>query len=245
MTLNELLAHTRGPVLRDTAVPVLWTDAELTLYLNEAYRLFCVRTHCLVDSTSDFTTFELEPGIALYALDARIHRVNRLGLVTEDDTVDPPVQNYSELVDGTRNQVPRVLYQGRPTTFTMQSSIGPDEVVSTVSGTGRNILRFYPVPDEALTVIMTVARGPLAALSADDDEPEIEEIYQLALCDYAAWRALSNNDAERANMQAAGPFRASFDMTVRDAKRDLAVLRSGESPQARNNWTGKILRRWY
>jgi hypothetical protein len=227
MNLGDLRGHLRAEVLRDTALPQLWSDSELTTYLNEAYVAFCRRTHLLVDAESDFTTFDTVAGTARYALDPRVLRINRAGILGTD--------NYQELDTGTRHQIPVTHRGGRPVAFTTQTGID-------VGTPGAAQILFYPIPDDVYTVVMEVARKPLSPLAAAADEPEIDEDYHLALCDYAAWRALSNNRPEGANMQAARPFREAFDLIVRDAKRNIALLRAGHHPRAVANWTGKVRR---
>jgi hypothetical protein len=76
-------------------------------------------------------------------------------------------------------------------------------------------------------------------MAADTDTPEIPEDYHLSLCDWAAYRALDNNDPDGGAMVDGSPFRAKFEMAVRDAKRDVYWMRTGPNRVARSNWTGK------
>jgi hypothetical protein len=222
MNLSELVEHSRCSVLRDTAPPFLWSDTEIILYLNEAERLFARRTHCLSDSTSDLTTFNTVVGTADYTLDPRIVFVSEIGVVLDPGET---YQSYHALRDNTRGQQFVTFSAGRPLCYTAQAS----------SGT----IRFVPVPDAIYKIIMTVARKPLNILERGADTPEINEDYHLALCDYVAYRALSNNDVDGTNQAAGQSFLDRWNTTIRDAKRDLARTRGGISPQARNNWTGK------
>jgi hypothetical protein len=225
MNLGELVEHTRCSVLRDTAIPYLWSDKELILYLNEAMRLFARRTHCITDSTNTLTTFNTVVGTADYVLDRRIVFVSELGVV-----LDPgeDYQSYHPLTDNTRGQQLVTFSQGRPLCYTAQVA-------------SYNI-RLSPVPDAVYKVVMTVARKPLLAVVQGTDIPEIDEDYHLALVDYAAYRALSNNDVDGTSQVSAEAFFAKWGLAVRDAKRDLSKTRSGASPQAHNNWTGKRMR---
>lgn len=224
MNLGELIVHLRCAVLRDDAVPYLWQDAELIRYLNQAVLEFAKRTHIIQDDTSDFTTFDTVAGQAGYLLDSRILAVQELGLELDDGLGN---LTYRPLVDRTRHQLLNNYSQGMPCGYNLQ--------VATQA------LRFYPVPDDIYTVRMLVARKPAYELRNSKDVPEIPEDYHLTLCNFAAYTALMNNDPERANMAAATGFRAQWDLDVRDAKRYLTHLRSGVTPRARANWTGK---RW-
>jgi len=226
MTLGELLTNLRVSVLRDIAAPTLWSDPELTAFLNEAQANFARRTFCLVDDSSPFTAFTTIADQQEYDLDPSIVRVDYAAVVEHDENTGALV-NTRELRDGTRHQVPRTHGRGAPRLYTAQ--------------TARHRLRLYPVPEAAYQVQMAVCRLPVP-LEQPIDECEITEDYQLALCDYAAWRALKNNSPEGAQMMPAADFRAAYDLVVRDAKRDIAALHQGVFPQARGNWTGKSLR---
>lgn len=229
MNFQELVGHVRTNVLRDTALPSLWTDTELKRYLNEAHAEFARRTHCLLDDESAFTNFTTTAGVASYPLDPRIIAVLsahvRKPLGVEPDAVE---DEWLPMRDMTRGQIGRSIMQRRPWSYTAQAS--------------RHTIRLAAPADDVYEVQMLVARKPLALLADAAAEPEIDEDYHLALCDYAAWRSLSNNDPERANMEAAASFRATWDLQVRDAKRNQALLHAGAAPLVRGNWTGKIRR---
>lgn len=226
MTLAELRAHTRTALLRDEAEPYLWTDAELDRYLNEGYRLFAIRTHCFVSHDAEFCTFETAQGEYVYALDSRIVQVNELYVVTGDA---PP--NRQLLVDHTRRQQPYYTFTGKPNCYVMQVAA--------------HHVRLSPVPDDVYTIEMVCAHKPIEQLTSDGVVCALPEEYELALCDYAAHRALRNNDPEKANMASSKDFFAEWERQVRDAKRDFAVKRAGADAQARNNWTGKVTRRTF
>lgn len=211
MTLDELVAHLRVSILRDTQKPSLWSDDELTLYLNEAHDQFARRTHCLADEESDFTFLQTEPGVALYALDPVVVFVS--DILHEDGL---PVRKLG----GGRL---RSTAQGRPSRYNTDSAV--------------RSLRLYPTPDAVYTLDLLVARKPLARLANGADEPEIDEDFHLSLCEWAAYRALRNNDTDGMNVVEAAKFRESWELAVREGKR--AVMRYRASPRQLNNWTGK------
>jgi hypothetical protein len=220
----------RCATLRDTALPRLWSDTELVRYLNQAQIEFAVRTHELVDDTTTsackITTIS---GQAVYPLHKSVVIVAEAGVVTRDSATQEET-GYTPLHDRTRGQLPRAHIKGCPARYTAQ--------VRTSS------IRFSPIPDAAYDIELVVARKPLYAMDKGNDVPEISEEYHLALVDFAAFRALTNNNPEGANMASATDFKALWDVAVRDAKRAIATLRAGENPQARGNWTGKQYRRY-
>lgn len=230
MTLQELVNHTRCNVLRDTATPSLWSDLEIARYINQAVKEFAIRTHDIVDDTTPaITTFATVAGQQVYDLHASVIMVNEVGLVEYDITVDPAEEtSYTPLQDRTRRQLRRRFSKGRPTAYTAQ--------VRTHS------MRLDPTPDAVYTVEMVVVRKPLVDMTNAKQSPEIDEHYHLNLCDFAAFRCLSNNKPEGADMAAGDDFKTLWDLAVRDAKRAITNMRAGVNPQARNNWTGKRYR---
>lgn len=229
MNLSELMEQLRCATLRDTALPRLWSDTELVRYLNQAQIEFAVRTHELVDDTTPATCkITTVPGQAVYSLHKSVVIVAEAGVVTRDSGAEET--GYTPLQDRTRGQLLRSHVKGCPSKYTAQ--------VRTRS------IRFFPIPDAAYDIELVVARKPLYAMEKGNDVPEISEEHHLALVDFAAFRALTNNNPEGANMAAAREFKALWDLAVRDAKRAVATLRAGENPQARGNWTGKQYRRY-
>lgn len=221
MKLKELLAHVRCSKLRDTALPQLWGDPELLRYFNQAQKEFAVRTHCLVDDTEDFTTFDTVVGQQVYDLDQRIVFVGEADILVGESGSE----NWLPLHDAMRHKVRRTKSAGRPSCYTAQ--------VRT------NTLRLAPVPDAVYTIQLVVAHKPLEPLNSPDQEPEIDELYHLALTDYVVWQALVSNNPEGADMASATGFRNAWDVAIRDAKRDIMRMRAGANTQARSNWTGK------
>lgn len=215
MTLGELIQHVRKHMLRDVEKPYLWPDDLLRAFLNEAQDQFARRTHCLIDEESSFTVLETEVGERVYRLDPRV--VFLYAIYNDDGR---------PLRDGPRRQMPIQPGEAKPTAFTCDTS------------TGR--LRLYPAPDAVYTLYLRVARKPLQPLVNDDDVPEINEEYHLALCDWVVYRALRNNDIEAVQMTPADTFRASWELSVRDAKRDVVRMNAGHSARVLTNWTKKV-----
>lgn len=212
MNHGELLAHTRGPILRDTRNPPLYSDDELTLYFNEGQEQFARRTHCLSDEESDFTFLTTEAGVALYTLDPRV--------ITVADVRDSEFYPLRKIV---RDRLPKGFGTGKPRLYTTDAAV--------------RTIRLSPTPDAVYTLDLLVARKPLAKLVADTDVPEIDEEYHLALCDWAAYRALRNNDVDGSNMIEAEKFFLRWNEAIREGKRD--VMRYRAAPTMLNNWTGK------
>jgi len=212
MNLGDLVTHTRESYLRDMQAPFLWPASELIKYLNEAETLFARHTHVLTDDASSVTTLTTEVGKSRYALGPLIVFVYEV----YDDT-------GWKLRNVTRSKLPKSPYEGKPRMYTLDSGVSS--------------IRLAPLPDDEYEFTMLVARKPLKAMSTQYDEPEIPEEYHLALCDYAAYKAVRNNDTEASNVSAGANFREDWEIKLRDAKRDAFHLRMGATPKVVNNWT--------
>lgn len=217
MTLGELIEHVRHHVLRDEAKPPLWPDELLARYFTEAQEQFATRTHCLNDESSGFTKLTTAEGQADYALDPRILFVAEL----YDTLRGVPLRDLNRTRAGFRGGI------GRPAAYRLD--------------VGRNSLKLFPTPDGEYELSMLVARLPLSPLVNDGDTPEIPAQYHTSLCEWVAYRCLRANDVEMVDDMVARPqpFRAEWDLAVRDAKRDVYRLQSGPNPRATGNWTGK------
>lgn len=213
MNVRELLEHTRTRYLRDEEAPFLWSAQELLRYLNEAENLFSRRTHVLSDDDSDFTAITTVAGQGRYALDPRIIFVSE----AYNDT-------GFRIQNATRKRMPRTPYEGKPRMYTLDAKVSS--------------IRFGPTPDAVYDIDLVVARKPLKPLADEYDEPEIPEEYHLALCDYVAYKALRNNDTEASNTTAAENFRADWEKTLTEVKRDVYHLRAGNSPRVVTDWVG-------
>lgn len=214
MTAAELVAHLRNNVLRDSVAPALWDSEELATYLSEGERLFARRTHCIVDEAEPLSLLEAKAGVHTYTLNKKIIHVYE---ITNSEGL--PLKARS------RNQLPKVFAEGKPYAFT--------------TGRGSNTVRLAPTPAEDEDLTMLVARLPLRGFSNSSYTPEIPEEYHINLCDWAAYKAMVNNDPEGSNTAAAGDFLIRWEAALREAKRNVFRLRTPDGATVRNNWTGE------
>lgn len=217
MNLEELLSHTRNHILRDEAEPHLWSEEELTLYFNQAEQLFARRTHCLVSETGPLSEMQLLEGEQAYPLHPKT-----VAVIAAYDNVGTIMRDVSRGKVKTRWQV------GRPTAYSTDAGV--------------KTIRFLPTPNEDYEVTLVVAHKPLRSLANPSDTPSIPEEYHLFLCNYVAYMALRNNDPEQMNAASAESYLAEWEDNVREAKRELQLLRNGANPRVVRSWTGKFQR---
>jgi hypothetical protein len=216
MTGAELLEYVRRDLLRDSALPYLWGDDLILMYLNEAEQTMAEETYCLSDNTSEVTVLNIGLGQAEYELDERVLHV--YSATIEGDNF--PLYNL------TRRRTPTnsLTVTGRPVSYNL------DEAANTIT--------FHPAPDEDLTILLRVARLPLEDFTTST-EPEINKRLHLDLCEFAAYRCASQPDADGFNAKAAKEYQASWLRRLVKAKRKYYRLRHGTVAHAAVNWTGK------
>ncbi len=212
MNLEALLNQCRF-TLDDFDSPQLWTDPELTSYLNDAEREACRRASLLVDSTtSNICQIAVEAGTATYAISPLIVRILRaklvlgvraLGFVTTQD-LDATEYNWSTRI-------------GTPTLL-----VSPEDTVFPVITLFRN-----PIVNDTLN--MRVRRLPMTVMVTDEDTPEIDGSYHMDLVDWACHLAYLKQDADAYDLKKSQAYEVSF------------TNKFGPRPTARMEYTRKVL----
>lgn len=219
MFLSELIAHTRGAMLRDKAEPVLWSNEELIRYFIEAEDKFARHTHCLVSEDIPQSTLSVEEGKSSYTLDSSIIHVYE---VYKDNGL--PLRSLS------RSQSPHKLAEGEPRAYS--------------TGRGSKTIHLYPIPDKDYELTMLVAHTPTEKFKQESEAPldaqeqSIPEENAMDLCLYVTYKALLNNGPEESNTTAAADFYTQWRTALREAKRDGFKLRNPQGATVQTNWTG-------
>jgi hypothetical protein len=225
MTLGEMLDELRAAMLRDISLPPLWSDEILLRYIKDAERRFARHTLCLRDSTTEsITQVILETGVKSYVLDPSVLSV--LSARYDTDKSDLARSGHAvvaERIDTSSDinswYVSQVEDTGRPNAYYTDETL-------VNGGSARVTLLVYPTPTTAENgklVYLRVIRLPKTVYSLDtlDAESEIPEDYQLDCLDWAAYRALRNNDADAGENTKAEVFKDSFGEAVAQATKEL------------------------
>lgn len=203
--LNDVV---EGKVRPDVDSDALWSTSFIDTLLNEAQRIFCQRTHALVDSDTPAATVMTLSGVRDYELAASILQIYSAHLLLADNTPYELTQLPSE-----RFRVSNITAQ--PQYFT--TKLTPRAV------------SFGPTPDDEYTVLLRVARLP-AEMTRDCDEPEIPYHWHLNLCDWAAYRCLSVANVDDSDRPLSGFYRQRWDEAVRDANREQQSYKAPYQP---------------
>lgn len=218
MTLAELLDELRRNVLRDTSTSLaapdddqlLWDDASLVRYINDAYFKFARRTLCIRDdSTTEVVQITLAEGVVEYPLHGSVLAVYS---VTREDGTPLTVDHHNAIYMLPSNVVRASASRpgwcpGAPTVFTTDAAVRK--------------LVIRAAPDETYagqTLSLRVARLPLVALEDIEDEPEVDGDYHLDLLEWAAYRAYRNHDVDAENLIKASAHKKHFNEIVDEAR---------------------------
>jgi hypothetical protein len=219
VNLAELLAEMRSR-LDDEATPYLWSDADLTLYLNEAEREACIRAKLLYDSTTpQLTQYAITAGAQTIALDSRIDIIDRVqldGRFLKRHTVEQIQHEYGP------------LWQNWSPERSPRYFIHEDD----------NQLRIFRPPAEDGTLRLYLWRLPLADMEAPADVPDISVRFHLQMIDWAEHLAYRRRDADAGDSQKAiiadQRFTATFGIRpTADTRRKQRVKRV---PIVRPHW---------
>lgn len=176
MTLAELIAEFRR-VRQDAQSPYLWSDEEITGYVNDAVNEACERAWLIEDrATPSVCAINLTIGVASYPLHDAVVKVKRVAL----DGV-PLRETSTEQMDG--QDTFWETRTGKPGAYLLEGNIG---------------IRFDRMPTAAQTAALTVYRTPLIPLTTANDaaSPEIKTLYHLRLMPWVYRCALLKQDSE-------------------------------------------------
>lgn len=202
MTLAELIAAARV-LADDSTTQSLWTDAELTLYINEAEREVARRLRCLLDSTSadDGATPTPAPlcvvpvtaGDTFIALHPKILFVRKVKL----DSQELPLS--------------RAHVKDLDFTFpTWEEDTEGDTMVYVPNWENRKLRFYFPIQADD-TVRLRVVRLPLADMAANDDVPEVDPLHHMSMLSWVLYRMYLKPDEETEDKAKAKDALAMFE----------------------------------
>lgn len=182
MTLAELIAVFRADT-RDDAAPYLWSDTDVTRWLNEAQDEAAIRARLLFDAdTPAYCQIAVLSGTRTYSVDAKVTEIVHAEL--EDGGGDThPVDIFTDIgLDrvnpGWRDDDPRcpeaLIHRGSTVTFDVE-------------------------PDANYTLNLEVYRLSAAPMAVSGDSPEIAEVHHRHLINWAMYRGYGVPDTDGYN----------------------------------------------
>lgn len=219
MNLGQLVEKFRIDA-DDNAAPYLWSNADLTMFLNEAQEEACIRGKLIFEADSQSICEVAISGLATtYPLNPSIIEIVYVSLTDSSGSVYP-----IEIKD--RIELDRISPNWRDTVERPKYIIHLD-----------NSIRIGCIPDADYTIKLEVHRLPLVGLVDDTDIPEINAAHHIKLVQYALYRAYSKPDADALNLNKAQTAYDNFERYF--GARPNAELRKDENanrPHANKVW---------
>ena len=182
ITLADIISGIRL-LLDDTETPYLWSNDELTSYLNKTINELCYDMPLIEDgTTSAVCNYSLSTGDSLITLDSRVLIIKKAKLTSQSDPLELRTAqymdaNYSDWLNADNDE---------PTTLVTE-------------GVGTGKVRLYPPTDSTDNLWLTVYRKQIVDLDYDTDsatQPEIPVIIHDRLDNGILYRAYSKQDAD-------------------------------------------------
>jgi hypothetical protein len=223
MTLYELIKHLRISILDDTggtnvswgqinegddtSALLRWSNEELTAFINEAQRQAC-RAALLLKRADPAFDISVIAEVSDYDLDPIIINVKNVFLES----------NGTELV---RVEIEDLYSMPRWREVTGT----PNRYIVDYN---MNTIRLYPTPvrDDTLNLIVySLPSTEMSWLSADFDEPEIKQQFQLDMLYHAAYMAYMKENANTFDPQRSEKFKLLFDSEFSNTNAYIDVRR--------------------
>jgi hypothetical protein len=219
MTLAELIVLYRSQSMDQVSSlsgsdsDVFCKDELLTLYANEAQDEACRRGDLLRDSASPMCSVAFDADAENVTLDSKIVRVVRARVNGQHVAV-----LSGEEMD--------CIHPG------WQDDTTRDQPTHLVEGMTSGALHFWPRPQEAGVIRLTVQRLPLKQLRHGADKPEIRTDLHAGLVDWMLYRAHSREDTDLHNDRKASVALAKFEAEFgrKTSGRNEAWMRHGLAP---------------
>ena len=194
MNSSDLLLRFRSE-MSDKVAPYLWDDTEVFGYMDEAQTEFCRKTNGLADSrTVAVTQLSVTPGNEWYTLSSLVLQVRE---ATRGDT-GRPLRVLTTEQFRAQNQ------------YFMPAQSGP--LLGFVTGLETHAVRSFPIPNETVTVNLSVYRLPLLPITdAGDEAFEIDSQHHVNLLLWMKHRAYDKQDSETADRRKSDEYRQRFE----------------------------------
>lgn len=232
MILGDLLSELRENILYDRSDRVagtsdyLWSDTTLVRYINEAQNRFCRQGLILRDGTTpEVTQIILEEGVTHYPLHESVLAV--ISAKHENDVADLARAGHAAF-DTYRQPDPyyfdpsslSTLSPGKPLAYSTDDYLTESDCSDALT---KATLRVYPAPTAEYagnTIYLRVVRMPVNKLVVSNlnARPEVPEMHQLNMLDWAAYLALRIVDVDAGFDKRAESFRTSFEVHAREAR---------------------------
>ena len=195
MILSELIRRFRAAAF-DKEQPYLFSDEDITDWLNDGVKEAAIRGRLIHDSTTtEVCTVSTQPGVANYALHESLYEIDAIHWLGSSNPYEAnPLSLISqeEMADVWRDW--RTRDHGTPE-YAIQYDTG---------------IRLVPAPREAGVIALEGYRTPIALMVLETDRPEINIIHHEYLIQWALHKGFSVPDAETFDLNRAALAEQEF-----------------------------------
>jgi hypothetical protein len=239
MTLEEMLQYVGSEFLDDRTDLVegdadeLWSDAYLVRQFNEAQRIMARRAWVIIEyGRSPAGLITLQTGRALYPLHESVLRVYDATPATQlaplGRAEDANIRDPNGVASGPFSAYETGEYAAR--------SAGTNAAYPLVfaSDAASRTIRVSPTPIAAqngVRVALKIARLPLCELALNDTraEPEVPAEFHMAICEFAAGKALTLPNIDGDQKPEGRRLLGEFDRVVREARQERQRAERGSN----------------
>ncbi len=206
LTSGELVDSFRSD-MSDAVAPYMWSEADVFVYMNEAYTRFARLSGGIPDTSSTVTQIPIVAGEKLAAVSPLILRFRQAWLTSDGNEIeivneqDPALRLSNS--DYGRVRVRNLLDDNTP---------GP--VTRMVVGRERKVVKWQQVPVVNDTAQLSVYRLPLTTVTSGDayfDFPDLSEEHIEHLLLHMKSRAYGRQDADTFDRGARDHYKAEFE----------------------------------
>lgn len=214
MTVDELYELFRSDVV-DTATPYLWSDDEVFVYMDDAYRMFVRQLGGIPDrSTESVCNVAITQGVASSDVSPLILKYRTAYLASDGRKLD--------IINGIEEPLSYGSDYGNSSNT--RSKV-PGKVTALIVGEERNarkgVVYWSRIPDADDTVQLAVYRLPLDRITSANtsfDFYEVGDEHHLSFLDWMKHRAYEKQDAETFDKAKSAEHKAAFLAYCRSAK---------------------------
>ena len=195
MILSELIRKFRVAAF-DMEQPYLFSDEDITDWLNDAVKEAAIRGRLIHDSTTTgVCTISTQPNVSVYALHESLYEIDSIHWLSADD---PYNTNSLSLIS--QEEMGDIWSDWRT-----RDHSTPKYAIQYDTG-----IRLVPAPREAGVIALEGYRTPIAPMVLETDRPEINIIHHEYLIQWALHKGFSVPDAETFDLNRAALAEQEF-----------------------------------
>ena len=204
--------------------PLLWSDAEVFGYMDDAQKMFCRLTEGIGDGSSALTKLSIAPIVTtIPPVSPATDPTVVITAVSDWVAISPLILKFRDAYRSTDARPVQIInYEDLPTHGIRFNGRMADKPEALVIGIEPGRARIYPAPTVASLdfIQLIVDRLPLKTINDEDLKLEIAEQHHINLLMWMKHRAYAKQDADTYDAKKSNDFRAEFEEYCRMSKHE-------------------------